>query len=58
MLARRRLGVLNEERETTGQIVALPGAMTMAELSFRRGADAAGVEAAIRLTDAAGAVLR
>ena len=58
VLERRRLGVLNEERETTGQIVALPGAMTMAELSFRRGADAAGVEAAIRLTDAAGAVLR
>lgn len=58
VLERRRLGVLNEERETTGQIVALSGAMTMAELSFRRGADAAGVEAAIRLTDAAGAVLR
>ena len=58
VLERRRLGVLNEERETTGQIAALPGAMTLAELSFRRGAESAGVEAAIRLTDAAGAVLR
>ncbi len=58
VLERGRLGVLNEERRTTGKIIPLPGAMTLVELSFRRGEDAAGVEASIRLTDLEGGLLR
>jgi|GEM_PF-3966838 hypothetical protein len=58
VLERQRLGFLNEERETAGATPALPGAMTLAELSFRQGTDATGVEAAVRLTDVGGAVLR
>ena len=58
VLERQRLGFLNEERETSGTSSSLSGAMTLAELSFRRSEAAAGVEAAVRLTDAGGAVLR
>ncbi len=58
ILERQQLGFLNEERADTGKTFALPGAMTLAELSFRRGAGAQGVEASIRLTDVDGAVLR
>ena len=58
VLERRRLGFLNEERETAGATPALPGAMTLAELSFRRSEAETGVEAAVRLTDVDGAVLR
>ena len=58
VLERQRLVFLNEERETTGATSALPGAMMLAELSFRQGTDADGVEAAIRLTDVGGVVLR
>lgn len=57
VLERQRLGVLNEEREATGRTDGLSGAMTMAELSFRRGEDSTGVEASIRLTDIGGTVL-
>lgn len=57
VLERQRLGVLNEEREATGRTAGLSGAMTMAELSFRRGEDSTGVEASIRLTDVGGVVL-
>ena len=58
VLERQRLGFLNEERETSGTSSSLSGAMALAELSFRRSEAAAGVEAAVRLTDAGGAVLR
>lgn len=58
VLERQRLGALNDERRTSGKITPLPGAMTLAELSFRQGEGSEGVEASIRLTDVDGAVLR
>lgn len=58
VLERQRLGVLNEERRSSGKITPLPGAMTLAELSFRQGEGSEGVVASIRLTDVDGAVLR
>ncbi len=58
VLERQRLSFFNEERETAGQLLPLPGAMTLAELSFRQGGSGNGVEAWVRLTDFSGAILR
>jgi len=58
VLERQRLGFLNEERQAAGQASGLTGAMTLAELSFRRHVDTMGIEASIRLTDITGTVLR
>lgn len=54
ILERRRLDRVNEEARLTGQRPLLQGAMTLAELAFRRSDTAGKVEAVVRLTDVDG----